>query len=117
MKNFEEERLREEYEPKKETGLDRALAIERRMKLPAYVFAYSFGIVGALVLGVGMCLAMGILATGTWAVVLGIVIGILGIAVVAANYPLFRHILRKRKDRYASAILVALNQKGEDPSL
>lgn len=114
MKDFEEERLRTEYGPKVETGLDRALRLERKMKRPAYLFAYSYGIVGALILGLGLCLAMGVLASGTWALVLGVLIGLVGIAMVATNYPLFLLLLKKRKEKYASLILVTLNQKDGD---
>ena len=39
--------------------------LDRRAKLPATVFTYTFGIVFAPVLGVGMCLAMQVIGTGT----------------------------------------------------
>lgn len=49
MKEFEEERLRSEYTPKEDNNVARALKIEKKMKLPAYIFAYTFGILGALI--------------------------------------------------------------------
>ena len=61
-----------------------------------------FGIVGALVLGVGMCLAMEVIGS---MMPLGIVIGVVGIAMVTANYFLYRAILRSRKKKYAKEIV------------
>lgn len=111
MENLEEERLRAEYSPKSETKVDKALKIERKMKLPAYIFTYSYGLIGALILGVGMCLAMEVIANGLVAIVSGIIIGLIGIAIISTNYPLFKHVMRKRKDKYASRILVTLNSE------
>lgn len=113
MKNFDEERLREEYSPKKRTGLDDAKALDTKCKLPCYILAYTLGIIGALVLGLGMCLAMGVLGSGPLYMAIGIVIGVIGIAVVCANHPIFLAYLKRRKEKFASAILVALNSNAE----
>lgn len=114
MKENEEERLRAEFTPREETNVEKALKLERKMKLPALIFAYTYGIVGALILGVGMCLAMEVLATGTWAMVVGIIVGLVGILMVATNYPIYGRILRSRKEKYASRILVLLNEEKKD---
>lgn len=113
MKNFDEESLREEYSPKKKTGLDDAKALDAKCKLPCYILAYTLGIIGALVLGVGMCLAMGVLGSGTIYTVIGVLIGVIGIAIICANYPIFLAYLKRRKEKFASAILVALNSNAE----
>lgn len=111
MKNYDEERLREEYTSKPKTGLDEAKKLDQKCKLPAYIFAYSFGVLGALVLGVGMCLAMEVITSGQIMVALGVVIGIIGIIMVSINYPIYNKILKARKEKYASSIILALNKK------
>lgn len=111
MKNFDEERLREEYTPKEKKPINKALALDRKAKTPAYVFAYTFGVLGALILGVGMCLAMHVIGTGNVWFALGIVIGIIGIIMVSTNYPIFAKILQSRKEKYSTAILMELNKK------
>ncbi len=112
MKNYDVEKLKEEYEIKIETGLDEAKRLDRKAKLPCYIFAYSFGIIGALVLGIGMCLAMKVIGDGSSLfIALGIIIGIIGIIMVSINYPIYQKILRNRKEKYASSILLALNKK------
>lgn len=112
MKNFEAENLKEEYTVKAKTNVDEAAKLDRKAKLPAIIFAYTFGIIGALVLGLGMCLAMKVIGdASTASMIWGIVIGIVGIAMVGANYPAYAAILKSRKEKYASAILVLLNKE------
>ena len=110
MKNFDEERLVAEYAPKKKTGLDEAIRLDRKAKLPALILAYSLGIIGALVLGVGMCLAMEVIGGGTLTMAIGVVIGIIGIVMVGVNYPIYTKVLRLRKEKFASSILLAINK-------
>lgn len=111
MKNYDEERLREEYSKKPKTGLDEAKKLDQKCKLPAYIFAYTFGILGALILGIGMCLAMEVIASGPVMVAVGVIVGIIGIIMVSINYPIYNKILKARKEKYASSIILALNKK------
>lgn len=115
MKNFDEETLREEYTIKaKKTNLDEAKRLDRKCKLPTIIFTYTFGIIGALLLGVGMCLAMNVIGGGAPAMIaIGVIVGIIGIIMVASNYPIYSHWLKRRKEKYSSAILLALNKDKE----
>ena len=96
--------VRAEYAPgsEEEGKLEQLKKLDRTARRPAEIFAYTFGIVGALVLGVGMCLAMEVIGS---MIPLGIVIGVVGIAMVTANYFLYRAILRSRKKKYAKEIV------------
>ena len=58
--------------------------------------------IGALVLGVGLCLAMKVIGD---LMALGIVIGIVGIAMVSVNYLIYRAILKSRKKKYADQVM------------
>ena len=107
--NMEQEKqfarqVRAEYAPgsEEEGKLEQLKKLDRAARRPAEIFAYTFGIVGALVLGVGMCLAMEVIGS---MMPLGIVIGVVGIAMVTANYFLYRAILRSRKKKYAKEIV------------
>ena len=102
--------IKEGYEPKEKTKYDELIALNRKVELPAYIFAYAFGIVGALILGVGMCLAMQVIGTGVPPMVLGIVVGIIGIALVSVNYPVFLAIMKSRKKKYAEKV-IALSEE------
>lgn len=60
------------------------------------------GIIGTLLLGIGMCCCM------VWQSVFffpGIIIGVIGIAVLAAAYPLYNHVIKKERKRIAPEII------------
>jgi hypothetical protein len=97
--------IKEGYEPKTKTKYDELIALNRRVELPAYIFAYTFGVIASLVLGLGMCLAMQVIGTGALFMALGIVIGVIGIALVSVNYPLFLAIMKSRKKKYAEKVI------------
>lgn len=99
------ESLINEYTLKNTSKAASLKKLDAMAKRPAIVTAFSLGIVGSLVLGTGMCLAMGVLASGTAAMAGGIVIGLLGIAMVSVNYPLYKRNLAKGKEKYAFEIL------------
>ena len=89
------------------TKFDELKTLDKKVKNPAKIFAYTYGTVGSLVLGTGMCLAMKIIGN---LMPLGIVIGLAGIAMVATAYPLFNRILNKRKAKYKDEILAKSNE-------
>ena len=92
--------------PKEITKFDELKELNKKVQRPAKIFAYTFGSLSSLVLGTGMCLAMKTIgATLSWAMPLGICVGVLGIALVSVNYPIYQTILKKRKQRYAKQIV------------
>ena len=95
-------KIRENYTQKKETKFDELKALDKKVKMPALIFAYIFGSVGSLVLGTGMCLAMKIIGN---AMALGIVIGLVGILMVSVNYFIYKKILSSRKKTYQEKVL------------
>lgn len=109
MKNLDTvyaERIASEYDQKPASKLLALKKLDRKAKLPAQVFTYSFGVIGALILGVGMCLCMGVIGQGlSLAVPLGIVIGVVGIGMVSVNYPVYKKLLEKGRAKYAFEIM------------
>lgn len=95
------EQIRSQYIAHEKTALDELKDLDRKVKRPAHIFAYTFGSVGALVLGTGMTMAMGLIGGG---MPFGIVIGVVGIAMASVNYSLYQKILKSRKDKYAKQI-------------
>ena len=67
----------------------------------------GLGTVGALILGTGMSLCMTELgaALGQPAMVIGILVGVVGLVMVALAYPLYNAVLRKERRRIAPEIL------------
>lgn len=101
------QQLANEYTPKDTSKVIRLRKLDKKAKQGANIFAYSFGIFSALVFGIGMCLSMKIIGNGSTALtVLGIIIGIIGIALVSVNYPIYKKLLEKgKKKKYAFEIV------------
>ena len=90
-----------EYTVKDTAKVVQLKKLDRRAKLPANIFAYTFGIIFALVLGVGMCLSMKVIGNGSVGMTaIGICVGLLGIAGVSVNYPVYKRILEAGKVRF-----------------
>lgn len=100
-----------EYSKKSASKVVALRKLDRTAKLPAQVFAYSFGIVAALVIGVGMCLSMGVVGSGSAGfTALGVAIGVLGFVGAAVNYPIYKKILQNSKEKYAADIISLANE-------
>lgn len=107
------ESIAKEYAPKDNSKIIALKKLDNRAKLPAVVFAYSFGIASALVVGIGMCLAMQVLGSGVAGLVLGIIIGIIGFVGCGVNYPIYKKKLEKGKAKYAYEIVELARQISE----
>lgn len=109
MKNLDTayaQRIASEYDQKPASKLIALKKLDQKAKLPAAIFTYTFGVLGALVLGVGMCLAMGVIGTGlSFAMPLGVAVGLVGIAMVSVNYPIYQKLLAEGRKKYAFEIM------------
>lgn len=100
------EQIANEYAPKDTSKVVALHKLDAKAKLPATVFTYSVGILSALVFGVGMCLTMGQIGSGTTgSFVLGIIVGVLGMVGMSINYPIYKRILANGKKKYAFEIM------------
>lgn len=100
------EQLANEYAPKDTSKVVALRKLDAKAKLPASIFAYTLGIISALIFGVGMCLAMGQIGSGTIAsFVIGIIIGIIGMIGMGVNYQIYKRILENGKKKYAFEII------------
>ncbi len=105
------EAIANEYSVKDTAKVVRLKKLDRKVKLPPTVFTYIFGIVAALLLGVGMTLCMGELGDGSTAyTVIGVIVGIIGIAMASVNYPVYKKFLSSRKQKYAGDVIALANE-------
>lgn len=94
------ENIRKKYLPEEETKMDKLRRLDKSVTRQGTIISIIIGIVGTLIMGLGMCMCL------EWQqFVLGIIFGILGIAVLAAAYPVFNKVTRKRKEKIAPEIL------------
>ncbi|MCD8322410.1 MAG: dihydropteridine reductase [Oscillospiraceae bacterium] len=109
------EALANEYAPKDTSRVVALKKLDRRAKLPANVFAYTFGILGTLVVGVGMCLSMQVIgAPGAGTMTAGIIVGLVGLLAVSVNYPIYKRLLEKGKKKYAFEIMQLAKEISEN---
>ena len=109
-KDFIVQKIRSEYMEKSNEvrELDALKALDAKVKKPANVFAYVFGSVSAIIMGAGMSLTMTDIGASIGmenAMVPGILIGVIGMAMAIVNYPIYKKLLASRKNKYADEIL------------
>jgi hypothetical protein len=99
------EAIAKDYAPKENSKIVALKKLDRKAKLPATIFTYTFGIVSSLVAGTGMCLSMGVIGSGTTSFIIGIIVGVIGFIGCGVNYPVYKKILEKGKAKYAYDIV------------
>ncbi len=95
-------KIRRKYEPKTEDKMAYIQRLDREAEQKGTIMSILLGIVGTLVLGVGLCCVL------VWQenlFVSGIIIGLIGIAVLAAAYPVFEWKTKKEREKIAPEIL------------
>ena len=99
------EAIAKDYAPKDNSKLVALKKLDKKAKLPATIFTYTFGIISALIVGTGMSLAMQAIGSGITAIVAGIIIGIIGFVLCGINYPIYKKMIEKGKAKYAYEIV------------
>jgi len=99
------ESVAKDYMPKETNKVRQLKKLDERAKLPAFITAMTLGIIGTLIFGTGMCFGLSVFGTGIIFMVIGVLLGIVGAAVCIINYPLYKMLLKKGKEKYAFEIL------------
>lgn len=110
---FAAQKIRAQYMEKQTTELDALRELDAKVKRPANVFAYVFGSISAIVMGAGMSLVMtdiGVTLGIANAMVPGIAVGVAGMLLAIVNHPIYKTIVKARKQKYGDQIL-ALSEK------
>lgn len=112
---FMVQKIRTQYMEKDSTEKDLSLLreLDAEVKRPANVFGFTFGSIGAIIMGAGMSLVMTDIGQQLGIsnpMPLGIVVGVIGMFMAIINYPIYKSILSSRKEKYADRIL-SLSEK------
>ena len=107
-KEFMVEKIRSQYTQQAYSQMDELKALDAKVKKPARVFAFTYGSIGAVVMGAGMSLVMteigAMLGMGE-TLVPGIGVGLVGLTMVLTTYPIYKKLLASRKKKYAKQIV------------
>ena len=103
----EVEAIRKKYLPKEEDKMEQLRKLHAIPTQKAQAASLAVGIVGALIMGTSMSLAMTDIgaALGSLAMVLGIFAGVAGMVLAALAYPAYNRVLRKQREKIAPEIL------------
>ena len=101
--------IRKKYLPREEDKMEQLRRLDRDTTRKGTVLSVLVGVIGCLLLGVGMCCTM------VWMkfFIPGVVIGLIGIAAVAAAYPLYTRVTKKERERLAPRILKLTEELSE----
>ena len=108
------ESIAKDYAPKDNSKIIALKKLDAKAKLPATIFTYTFGILSTLVFGTGMCLAMQVIGSGLAGMIIGVILGVLGIVGCGLNYPIYKRMLEKGKEKYAYEIVELARQISEE---
>lgn len=101
------ESIKKQYAPatEKEDKLETLRKLNNRVNRPPTIVGLVVGIAGTLIMGLGMTMVL------EWNLVAwGTVVGILGVAVAAAAYPVYKAILKRNKKKYGRQIIDLSNE-------
>ena len=103
----EVEEIRKKYLPKEIDKMEQLRKLHMIPTQKAQAASLAVGIIGALIMGTGMSLAMTDIGAilGSLAMVLGVVVGIVGMVLVALAYPVYNRVLKKQREKIAPEIL------------
>ena len=104
------EKIRSAYLPKTEDKLEQLRRLHAVPTRKALAAAIWLGVIGTLIMGTGMSLCMTELGTvigndSDRSMVIGIAVGLLGMALMALAYPVYKRTLEKERKRIAPEIL------------
>ena len=101
------EAIRNKYIPKEADKMEQIRKLHSIPTRKAQRASLTVGIMGTLIMGTGMSLAMTDIgaAFGSLAMVIGIAVGIVGMVLAALSYPLYNRVLRKQRLKIAPEIL------------
>ena len=109
------EAIANEYAVKDTRKVVQLKKLDKKAKTPANVFAYTFGIIAALVLGVGMCFSMKVIGDGSLtSMIIGISVGVFGMIMAGINYPIYKKMLSAGKKKYAADIIRLASEISEE---
>lgn len=97
---LELENIRKKYLPQEESKMDKLRRLDESVTRPGTMISIIVGIVGTLIMGFGMCLCI------EWSEFIpGVIVGVVGMAILAVAYPIYNKITQKQREKIAPEIL------------
>lgn len=104
---LEIEDIRRRYSEKteREDALTHLKNLDKKVKRFPFVFAMVLGIAGCLIFGLGLAMVL------EWKLIIGgAAVSVIGAAIMAVNYPIYKAILNRNKRKYGEEIVKLSNE-------
>lgn len=95
-------KIRDKYIPPQENKMEQLRRLDASATRKGTIISLIVGIFSSLILGTGMSCIM---VWGEKLFLIGMIVGIIGLAGIGAAYPLYAHITKKERKRLAPEIL------------
>lgn len=101
------EKIRNKYIPQEPDKMEQLRMLDASVEKKATMKSIAIGLIGALDLGIGMSMVMTDFGKifGSAALFVGIVIGVIGLAVLGCAYPCYQYNLKKEREKIAPQII------------
>lgn len=98
----EVKRIRDKYVVQEEDKMEQLRRLDQSVTQKSTMYSIIVGVIGALIMGVGMCCCL--VWQDIWFIP-GIIIGIIGIIIVSCAYPIYNRITKNERDKIAPEII------------
>ncbi|MGN0529127.1 MAG: hypothetical protein ACI4IE_08330 [Eubacterium sp.] len=103
--------IRKKYMPAENDKMQQLRRLDEGVTRKAMAVSLSVGVIGAFLLGIGMCCTM------VWAdkyFVIGIIVGVIGIGFIAGAYPIYSYVIKKERRKIAPQIIKLTDELTQD---
>ena len=90
-----------------ESKIEQLQKLDKKTENPGMIISIALGIIGTLIFVIGMCCVL-VWTKFTW----GIIIGIVGIIMLAMAYPAYKYITKKQREKITPQILKLIEELG-----
>lgn len=102
--------IRKRYAPPEEDKMTKLRRLDASVTQKASVTALVIGIIGVLLFGCGMSLIMTDISEaldihGSTVMFAGVIVGVVGIALVCCTYPIYNRVVKKEREKVAPEII------------
>jgi len=94
--------IKMKYVPKEENKMETLRKLDKSVEKQGTIWALVLGIVGTLIFGGGMSFVM---VGDADFMLVGIILGIIGMAVLGVAYPVYKNVTKKQRKKMAPQIL------------
>ena len=95
-------KIREKYIPKEENKMEQLRRLDQEVTRKGTLYSILIGVIGSLLLGLGMSCIM--VWQGIWFIP-GLIIGVIGMAIVAVAYPINNIVTKREREKIAPEII------------